>query len=147
MQRLLTPTGKKYFSQFKPKEIIDSYWEVEQKVAELTSIIKHSKYPIVFTGAGISTSLGIPDYRSGAETIIKTGPGMWNRNHNHPNPAEVPIDKLVDLASPSLSHMIISTLIRLGVFKHLISQNTDGLHLKSGVPIEKISELHGNRNL
>lgn len=110
-------------------------------------MIKHSQYPIIFTGAGISTSLGIPDYRSGAETIIKTGPGLWNRNQTHSAPPEVPIDKLVDLASPSLSHMLISTLLRLGIVKHLISQNTDGLHLKSGVPYDKISELHGNRNL
>jgi mono-ADP-ribosyltransferase sirtuin 6 len=43
--------------------------------------------------------------------------------------------------------MFISTLIDKGIIKHLISQNTDGLHLKSGVPIHNISELHGNRNL
>jgi NAD-dependent SIR2 family protein deacetylase len=40
----------------------------------------------VFTGAGISTSLGIPDYRSGTDTIVKTGPGLWNRELNPTKP-------------------------------------------------------------
>ena len=41
--------------------------------------------------------------------------------------------------------MFITTLINKGIVKHLVSQNTDGLHLKSGVPMDKMSELHGNR--
>jgi len=59
----------------------------------------------------------------------------------------VPIDELVDRAKPSKTHMLIATLIRMGIVKHLISQNTDGLHLRSGIPLELMSELHGNRYL
>ena len=51
------------------------------------------------------------------------------------------------MARPSLSHMFIATLIKKGIIKHLVSQNTDGLHMRSGIPIEYISQLHGNRNL
>lgn len=42
-------------------------------------MIKNAKHPIVFTGAGCSTSIGIPDYRSGQNTVVPTGPGIWNR--------------------------------------------------------------------
>ena len=41
--------------------------------------------------------------------------------------------------------MFIATLVKQNIVKHLVSQNTDGLHLKSGVPMERMSELHGNR--
>jgi len=42
-------------------------------------MIKNSKHFIAFTGAGISTSTGIPDFRSGINTVLKTGPGAWEK--------------------------------------------------------------------
>lgn len=42
-------------------------------------MIKKSEHFTVFTGAGISTSTGIPDFRSGKDTILKTGPGVWEK--------------------------------------------------------------------
>jgi NAD-dependent SIR2 family protein deacetylase len=47
-------------------------------------------------------------------------------------------------AIPSVCHMSLVKLIEEGHLKHIISQNIDGLHRKSGVPADKISELHGN---
>ena len=43
--------------------------------------------------------------------------------------------------------MALKSLIDLNICKHIVSQNTDGLHRKSGVHAENISELHGNTNL
>lgn len=43
-------------------------------------MIEAARHPIMFTGAGVSTSIGIPDYRSGHDTVINTGPGLWNRD-------------------------------------------------------------------
>lgn len=45
---------------------------------------------------------------------------------------------------PTYTHEAIVKLLEMGIFKYVISQNTDGLHRLSGVPADKISELHGN---
>ena len=52
-----------------------------------------------------------------------------------------------DLTSyhPSLSHMVLARLVQSGVVKHVVSQNCDGLHRRSGISSEQLSELHGNR--
>lgn len=69
---------------------------------------------------------------------MATGPGIWNRDLKA-NPPKQRIDQIVDEAIPSLTHMGIKTLLNKGIFKYLVSQNTDGLHLKSGVDINKIA--------
>lgn len=61
------------------KEYFDSPEELEKKIDILAKIIKESEHFIVFTGAGISTSTGIPDFRSGVNTILETGPGAWEK--------------------------------------------------------------------
>eukprot|EP01083_Nonionella_stella_P153115 491501_1 len=50
-------------------------------------------------------------------------------------------------AVPSASHMALVALAKAGIVKHLVSQNTDGLHRRSGFPIDLLSELHGNSTL
>jgi hypothetical protein len=64
------------------KEFFDSPAELDQKITELTLLIKGSKHFVAFTGAGLSTGAGIPDYRSGANTIMQTGPGCWEKAAN-----------------------------------------------------------------
>ena len=64
------------------KEFFDSPKELEKKVQKLADLIQKSKHFEAFTGAGISTASGIPDYRSGANTVLPTGPGCWETAAN-----------------------------------------------------------------
>ena len=59
------------------KEYFDSPEVLDEKVTQLAEMILTSEHFVAFTGAGISTSSGIPDYRSGFDTVLKTGPGAW----------------------------------------------------------------------
>ena len=59
------------------KELFDEQHVLEEKIEQLTDLIRDSKYFIAFTGAGISTSAGVPDYRSTNDTVLQTGPGKW----------------------------------------------------------------------
>lgn len=91
-----------------------------------------SSHLVVFTGAGISTESGLPDFR---------GPdGLWTRRDKGlPRPQ---FDW--SSAKPNRSHMAIVELQNMGKLAFLISQNVDNLHLMSGIRPEILSELHGN---
>jgi len=136
-----------HISEEEKVEHFDSEEELDYKVSQLADWIRESHYFSVFTGAGISTSAGIPDYRSGYNTVLKTGPGAWERKAmNKPVEREVsnvPIEK----ALPTRTHMAFVKLVHEGLLKFVSSQNVDGLHRKSGIPIEMLAELHGNMNL
>ena len=64
------------------KEFFDSKQELDEKVSLLAEMIVCAKHVVVFTGAGISTATGIPDYRSGLNTKLPTGPGCWETKAN-----------------------------------------------------------------
>jgi len=98
-------------------------------------MIGESKHFMVFTGAGISTAAGIPDFR---------GPtGVWTLKAQ----GKEPQPRTTKNPEPTYTHMCLVELMRRGVLKHLVSQNCDGLHIKSGINPSQISELHGNSNV
>ena len=66
-------------SEEEKKEFWDSPEELEAKVDQFVEMIRESEGMVCFTGAGISTACGIPDYRSGANTKLPTGPGCWEK--------------------------------------------------------------------
>ncbi|TVU13363.1 hypothetical protein EJB05_40415 [Eragrostis curvula] len=115
-------------------EIFDSPEILHNKIEELAAMVQKSKHLVVFTGAGISTSSGIPDFRGpkGVWTLQRAGKGVPN--------ASLPFHRAV----PSMTHMALVELERAGLLKFVISQNVDSLHLRSGLPREKLAELHGN---
>jgi NAD-dependent deacetylase len=119
-------------------------------VAELTAAIKRAHNVVVFTGAGLSTESGIPDFR-GPNGIWKTQTPIdfsdfvasedwrresWRRRFSG-------TDRF-GTAEPNLGHLAIAHWVRSGKITSIITQNVDGLHQKSGVPDDQIIELHGN---
>lgn len=112
-------------------EYHDSSEQLNKSVEYLSNLIKVSEHCVIYTGAGISTSAGINDFR---------GPdGKWTRLANGQKPIVSTHFQL-----PTQCHMAIKKLINENIVKHVISQNTDGLHVKSGIPLDRISEVHGN---
>ncbi|XP_039120334.1 NAD-dependent protein deacetylase SRT1 [Dioscorea cayenensis subsp. rotundata] len=115
-------------------ELFDPPHVLQQKIEELAIMIHKSKHLVAFTGAGISTSCGIPDFR---------GPkGIWTLQHEGKGLPESSLP--FHCAMPSLTHMALVELERAGILKFIISQNVDCLHLRSGIPRQKLAELHGN---
>lgn len=104
----------------------------------------------VLTGAGLSTPSGIPDFRSPGGIWSKRRPVQfqdfvrfeearledWERRFQ--------MLDLFEQAKPNAAHIALANLIDAGKIDLLITQNVDGLHQRSGVPVEKIIEIHGN---
>jgi NAD-dependent protein deacetylases, SIR2 family len=129
---------KAHSTEEEKKEYFDTEEELERKVAILTDLVKKSKHFIAFTGAGISTAAGIPDFRGGVNTVLPTGPGAWEKLATKTDKKGT-IRKNPIRAIPTLSHMALVKLEREGILKFLISQNTDGLHRRSGLEISRDS--------
>ncbi len=106
--------------------------EPDERINTLAQLMFDAKYPVVFTGAGISTESGLHDFR---------GPdGVWTRRDKG---LSTPRQDFTG-AEPNTGHIAIYQLQDLGKLAFLISQNVDNLHLKSGIKPEILAELHGN---
>jgi NAD+-dependent protein deacetylase sirtuin 6 len=104
------------------------------KVAELVRLIRDARHVVVHTGAGVSTSAGIPDFRGPA--------GVWTlQKKGLPLPTTTcPFE----LARPTYTHQALLALQRSGKLHFLVSCNVDCLHQRSGFPRQLLAELHGN---
>lgn len=128
-------------------EFFDEEDTLIQKLDKLAGWVRESHHCIFFTGAGISTSAGIPDFRSGMNTVLETGPGAWElRDAGKTRDKKNVVKKLLK-AVPTYTHLSIVKLQEEGRVKYVVSQNVDGLHLRSGLDPKALSELHGNTNL
>jgi NAD-dependent SIR2 family protein deacetylase len=105
---------------------------LEERIKKLAQWMFEAKYIVVFTGAGISTESGLPDFR---------GPdGIWTRQAKGLPPKARPFSSV----EPNTGHRAIVELHNLGKLRFLISQNVDNLHLRSGIRPDLLAELHGN---
>jgi len=121
------------------------------KIDDAADFIFQSKKIVVFTGAGISTESGIPDFRSPG--------GIWSKY----DPSELTYQKfltsqasrekywerqktlwpIIAAAKPNAGHLAIAELYKMGKLDCVITQDGDSLHQKAGVPDEIVIELHG----
>lgn len=122
----------------------------KQGLDALRKLLGQASRVVVFTGAGMSTESGIPDFRSPGGIWTKNHPidfgdflasedtrrEAWRRKFN--------IDAEIANAVPNAGHMAIAALVASAKVSSVITQNVDGLHQASGVPEEKVIELHGN---
>jgi NAD-dependent deacetylase len=120
------------------------------KVDELKGMIAAARCIVGFTGAGISTESGIPDYRSPGGIWTKYRPiefgdflasaearrETWRR--------KFVTDETLRKATPNAGHRALARLVEQGKMPAIVTQNIDGLHQASGVPDDKVIELHGN---
>lgn len=124
---------------------------MEDKINKVAQMIAAARKVVIFTGAGVSTESGIPDFRSPG--------GLWTRF----DPDDFTIDKylrsgetrrkmwkilleggLLANAQPNAAHLAIAELEKMGKLSSVITQNIDNLHQKAGNDPDFVYELHGN---
>jgi NAD-dependent deacetylase len=125
--------------------------EREKTIDRIAQLVVHALPVVVFTGAGVSTESGIPDFRSPG--------GLWSRF----DPEDFTIDRFLTSpetrkrqwrflfaneqlrdAQPNEAHAAIAEFERLGLLDCVITQNIDNLHQKAGNDPARVYELHGN---
>jgi NAD-dependent deacetylase len=119
-------------------------------IERLSELLTGSRRAVAFTGAGISTECGIPDFRSPG--------GLWTQNRPIPFDEflasraarseawrrKFAMEEKFASAMPGRGHRALARLIAQGRLAAIVTQNIDNLHQASGVPDEKVIELHGN---
>jgi NAD-dependent deacetylase len=124
---------------------------LEEKIKNVAQMIDKAGRVVIFTGAGVSTESGIPDFRSPG--------GLWSKF----DPDDFTIDKFLSSAqtrkkmwklllegglmadaAPNAAHLAIAELEKMGKLSCVITQNVDNLHQKAGNDPSRVHELHGN---
>lgn len=123
---------------------------MDAELTDFRQMVDAARRIVLFTGAGISTDSGIPDFRSPGGVWTKMKPidfsdfmrsdtarrETWKRRFD--------MEPTLRQATPNRGHRACAELIRIGKASCVITQNIDGLHQDSGIPDDKVIELHGN---
>ena len=123
---------------------------IDEAQSELARLLARSKRVTGFSGAGISTECGIPDFRSQNSPWMKHRPIDFGLFISDPLAREeawrrkFAMDDIYAGAAPGRGHRAFARLVAEGAMGAIITQNIDGLHQAAGAPPEKVIELHGN---
>ncbi len=123
---------------------------MDEAIAALRRLIEDARRVVVFTGAGISTESGIPDFRSPGGIWTRQNPiyfdkflaseearcETWRRRFE--------MEPILRAARPNRGHVAVAALVVERKVGLVITQNIDGLHQASGIPARQVIELHGN---
>ena len=121
-----------------------------EAAARLAEMLRAARDAVIFTGAGISTESGIPDFRSPGGIWTQMAPidfqdfvssaamrkEAWRRRFA--------MEDMFARVRPNAGHEAVAVLVRRGIAGHVITQNIDNLHQASGIAAHKVFELHGN---
>jgi NAD-dependent deacetylase len=119
-------------------------------LARFDGMLRHAECVVAFTGAGLSTEAGIPDFRSPGGRWARMAPisyqdflsnegarrETWRRRFA--------MDAELRRAGPTRGHRAIASWITAGVSPAVVTQNVDNLHQASGIPAAAVVEVHGN---
>ena len=125
----------------------------DQGVPALAGLIADAGRILVFTGAGISTASGIPDYR-GPQGVWKSSSPIYYQDFMSDHDARVASWErqlagapVLEAAQPNETHRAVAELERAGKIEMVVTQNIDGLHRDAGTSEEKLVEIHGTARL
>lgn len=124
--------------------------DLEAGIAGLRGLVENARSIVPFTGAGISTECGIPDFRSPG--------GIWTKMRPIPFDEFLASQEMRDEAwrrrfameehfgnaKPGRGHLALASLYRAGKVPGVVTQNIDNLHQASGIAPDDVVELHGN---
>jgi len=124
--------------------------DVTGGTAQLAEMLRGARHAVVFTGAGISTESGIPDFRSPGGIWTQMAPiefqdfvasaamrkEAWRRRFA--------MEDMFARVKPNAGHEAVAALVARDIVDQVITQNIDSLHQMSGVPVDRVIELHGN---
>ena len=123
---------------------------LDDDIGALEDLVQRSATVVGFTGAGISTESGVPDFRSPNSPWMRNKPIPFEAFVRSEEARKVAwrrkfaMDDLYRDARPSRAHLALASLVAAGKMPAVITQNIDGLHQASGIPADRVVELHGN---
>ena len=124
--------------------------DLETSIARLRELVEAAKVIVPFTGAGISTECGIPDFRSPGGLWTKHKPIPFDEflasqeARNESWHRRFAMDEQFTAARPGRGHLALASLYRAAKVPGLVTQNIDNLHQASGIAPQDVIELHGN---
>ena len=124
--------------------------ESPSDILELTQLLRAARAGVVFSGAGMSTESGIPDFRSPGGIWTKMMPVHYQDYISDPGARRLSwanrfeMEETWNRTLPNDGHRAVAQLMARGHIGHVITQNIDNLHQAAGVPEDRVIELHGN---